>query len=99
MRIEFDTRVYLWEARRDSAWFFADVPEELAGGIREIAEPFARGFGAVRVSATVGASTWRTSIFPSAAGTYALPLKRAARDAEGLVEGGPVRIRLDVLDA
>lgn len=99
MHIEFDTRVYRWEARTDSAWFFADVPEELSEGVREIAEPFARGFGAVRVSATIGSSTWRTSIFPSAARRYSLPLKRAVRDAEGLVEGGPVRVSLDVLDA
>jgi hypothetical protein len=27
-----------------------------------------------------------------------LPLKKAVRDAEGLVEGGPVTVRLEVLD-
>ncbi|MFJ6652719.1 DUF1905 domain-containing protein [Microbacterium sp. NPDC091313] len=99
MHIEFDARVYRWEARVDSDWFFADMPEELSEGVREIAEPFARGFGAVRVSATIGSTAWRTSIFPSAAGRYALPLKRAVRDAEGLVEGGSVRVALDILDA
>lgn len=99
MRIEFDSTVYRWQARQDSDWYFASVPEEFSAAIAEVAAPFARGFGAVRVEASVGASTWRTSVFPGADGRYSLPLKLAVRDAEDLVEGGPVHVRLDILDA
>ncbi|MGP3535121.1 DUF1905 domain-containing protein [Microbacterium sp. RD1] len=99
MHIEFDAEVYRWQARQDSAWYFAEVPEELSADIREIAEPFARGFGAVRVQAQIGGSTWRTSIFPGSSGAYSLPLKRSVRDAESLEEGTTARIGLDVLDA
>jgi len=43
----------------------------------------------------VGASTWRTSVFPSAEErTFVLPVKKAVRTAEGLAEGGPCRVRL-----
>lgn len=98
MHLRFDTRVYRWQARQDTAWFFADVPEELSAEVREVMQPFARGFGAVRVAATVGGTTWRTSIFPGSSGSYALPLKRAVREDEGLVEGGPVTVDLDILD-
>jgi hypothetical protein len=99
MHIEFDSSVYRWAAREDSSWFFTDVPEELSGDIREITQPFARGFGAVRVEATIGATTWRTSIFPASDGTYSLPLKRSVRDAERLEDGGRVSVALDILDA
>lgn len=98
MHVEFAASVYRWEARTDAEWFFADVPAELGVEIRELTEPFARGFGSVRVQAGVGRTTWRTSIFPGADGTYALPLKRAVRDAEGLVEGGRVHVHLEILD-
>ncbi len=98
MIIEFTAAVYRWAAREDSAWFFAAVPPELSEDIREIPRPY-RGFGSVRVRARVGDSEWRTSIFPSSSdGTYVLPLKKAVRDAEGLVDGGPVTVRLEVLD-
>ena len=97
MIIEFDGPVFRWDARPDAAWFFTSVPEELSGDIREIPRPH-RGFGAVRVHATIGGSQWRTSIFPSSDGTYVLPLKKAVRDAEGLAEGGVVRARIEVLD-
>ena len=48
-----------------------------------------RGFGSVRVEATIGATTWRTSVFPNSdeAGTFALPLKKAVRTSEDLEIG------------
>lgn len=97
MILEFEGDVFLWDAREDSAWFFTAVPPELSEEIREIPRPY-RGFGAVRVRARVGSTEWQTSIFPSSDGTYVLPLKKAVRDAEGLVEGGTAVVRLDVLD-
>ncbi len=97
MIVEFDADVFLWEARTQS-WFFAGVPDDLSAQIREIPR-VQRGFGSVRVLARIGGSEWRTSIFPSSDGTYVLPLKRAVRDAEGVVDGGVVAVRLEVLDA
>ena len=98
MIIEFEGEVFRWDARDDASWFFAAVPPELSEDIREIPRPY-RGFGSVRVRARVGGSEWSTSIFPSSqSGSYVLPLKKAVRDAEGLVDGGPVLVRLDVLD-
>ncbi|MFE5410697.1 DUF1905 domain-containing protein [Microbacterium sp. NPDC056569] len=97
MIIEFDGDVFRWEAREDSAWFFTSVPPELSEEIREIPRPY-RGFGSVRVRASIGGSEWTTSIFPSSDGSYVLPLKKAVRAAEGLVDGGPVTVRLEVLD-
>lgn len=90
--------MFRWDARADSAWFFVAVPPELSAQIREIPRPH-RGFGSVRVRARIGTSAWATSIFPDAGGTYVLPLKRAVRDAESLVEGGLVTARLEILDA
>ncbi len=99
MIIEFDGDVFRWAAREDSAWFFTSVPPELSDDIREIPRPY-RGFGSVRVRARVGGSEWTTSIFPSSGtGSYVLPLKKSVRDAEQLVDGGPVTVRLEVLDA
>ncbi|MFS0733307.1 DUF1905 domain-containing protein [Microbacterium sp. 1P10UB] len=97
MNIDFDDVVFRWEARTDSDWFFTAVPAELSELIREIPRP-TRGLGSVRVDARVGLSAWRTSIFPSADGRYWLPLKRSVRDAEHLVEDGPVSVALMILD-
>jgi hypothetical protein len=96
--IEFDGDVFRWDVRDDASWFFTSVPPELSADIREIPRP-PRGFGSVRVRARVGGTEWATSIFPdSSSQSYVLPLKKKVRDAESLVDGGPVSVRLEILD-
>ena len=97
MIIEFDGEIFRWDARENAAWFFTAVPPELSEEIREIPRTY-RGFGSVRVRARIGGSEWSTSVFPSSDGSYVLPLKKKVRDAEVLVDGGPVSVRLEVLD-
>src|SRR5690554_3783493 len=81
-------------------WIFLTVPEEASDEIAEAAEGRAGGFGSVRVEVTCGATTWRTSLFPSVeAGAYVLPLKKSVRQAEGIDEGVMVRVHLRVLEA
>lgn len=98
MIVRFDGDVFRWEARSDSDWYFVALPPELSADIRET-QTFRRGFGGVRVEATIGGSSWRTSIFPQAHDVYVLPLKRAVRDAEGIDPGTTVVVDLVVLDA
>ncbi|GAA1831019.1 DUF1905 domain-containing protein [Agromyces salentinus] len=96
MRFEFTAP--LWEWASQGGWYFVTVPEEASEDIREIPRP-PRGFGSVRVRVSVGGSTWTTSVFPdSKVGCYILPMKKAVRVAEGLVEGGDVPVSLTVLD-
>lgn len=94
MRIRFTAEIYEWTARRN--WFFIDVPPELGADISD--QPrMPRGFGSVRVVATVGGTTWSTSIFPLGE-TYVLPLKKAVLKAENIGEGDEIEVDLDVLD-
>jgi hypothetical protein len=89
--------LFRWESRRDD-WYFVPLSEEVSADIRDVPRP-GRGFGSVPVQVTIGASTWRTSIFPDAGrGVYVLPLKRAVREREGISDGDTVRARLDVVD-
>lgn len=93
----FDAPVWVWDARTTDVWTFVSLPSEESAEIREFAGGIPRGFGAVKVTATIGATTWRTSIFPSKGGSYVLPVKKAVRAAEGLVidDVATVRVELD----
>ena len=94
MAYHFSANLYLWEARTAS-WVFANLPEDVADEIEDAAPEPRRGFGAVKVEVTVGASTWRTSIFPSKdAGTFILPVKKAILKAETLAVGDTVKMSL-----
>lgn len=89
----------LWRYQGDAAWFFVSLPIDLSDDVEAMTVESRRGFGSVRVEATVGGSTWRTSLFPdSKRGTYLLPLKKAVRAAEGLDEGDDVATTIRLID-
>ncbi|ONI75370.1 hypothetical protein ALI144C_40900 [Actinosynnema sp. ALI-1.44] len=98
MIVTFDADLWLWDARKSESWTFVSVPEAISEEIQEITEGARRGFGSVRVIVTVGATVWRTSIFPSAEGCYVLPIKRAVRKAEALDVGGTATVMIELVD-
>ena len=96
---EFSAELWIWDARREDSWTFLSVPLEESEEIRasSASEPRA-GFGSVRVSVTIGGSTWQTSVFPGEDGKYALPIKKSIRRAEGIGAGDVVTVKLRTLE-
>jgi hypothetical protein len=99
MVVVFDAELWIWAARRSESWTFVSLPAEESTEIRELAGGRRRGFGSVRVRASVGGSTWTTSIFPdSARNAYVLPIKRDVRKAEALDAGDTATVTIEVID-
>jgi hypothetical protein len=96
--MDFDFDAPLWRWQGDAAWHFIALPEDVTDEIED--SPTARGgFGSVRVSVQVGATTWSTSVFPDKGrGTFVLPVKKQVRVREELMEGDVVHVRLSTLD-
>jgi hypothetical protein len=96
VRIVFDAELWLWDARRADAWTFVSLPASESEEIRDLAGGLRRGFGSLRVRATIGGSTWTTSIFPGKAG-YVLPVKRPVRVAEALEVGDTATVTVGLI--
>lgn len=77
---------------------FMSVPEELSGEIRAHGLLVRRGFGSVKVEATLDEFTWRTSVFPSKnSGGYFLPIKIDVLRNTGIAAGDEVTVSLELL--
>jgi hypothetical protein len=88
----FEFAASLWPHSGPDGWHFVTLPAGISADISELTARPRRGFGSVRVAVTVGATSWRTSIFPSrVTGTYVLPVKRSVRVAEGIDVGDEIR--------
>ena len=99
VKVEFEAKLWIWDARRDSTWTFVSLPADVSDEIRELTGPARRGFGSVRVQVSIGRSQWSTSIFPdSASGTYVLPIKRAVRTAEALDVNDIAKLAVELID-
>lgn len=89
-RIEISGPVWLWqpEPPAKGSWYFLTIAGATADAIRMQAGGRSAGWGSVRVTATIGATSWQTSLFPNKQlGGYMLPLKADVRRKEGLDEG------------
>lgn len=98
VKVAFDAELWLWDARRSQSWTFVTLPVSQSEEVRDLAGGLRRGFGSVRVRATIGSSTWTTSIFPGSQGGYVLPVKRPVRDAEGLEAGDVATVTVELID-
>ena len=99
MVVVFEAELWRWEARRADSWIFVSLPVDASEDIRDLAAGRRRGFGSLRVRATIGTSTWTTSIFPDGArNSYVLPLKRDIRTAQRLEAGDIASITLELID-
>lgn len=96
MKLRFEGE--LWPHQVGEQWVFVSLPDDESERIRELPREPRPGFGALKVSVTIGATIWLTSIFPQGGGgPYILPIKKAVRAAEGLEVGDVARVELDLV--
>jgi hypothetical protein len=95
-RHTFTTNV--WPYPGMAGWHFASVPENVSAKIKKSREGLPRiGWGSVPVIATIGKTTWNSSIFPDKkSGTYLLPLKAEIRKKEGIAAGDSIKLTLEL---
>lgn len=85
----------VWTWRGPSPFYFVTVPDAYTEALRSAAALVSYGWGMIPARARIGATVWRTALFPKQ-GAYLVPLKASVRKAEGLAEGDIVEVQLDV---
>lgn len=94
--LEFQFEAELWLTSGKGGWHFITLPQDIGAAIRMLSGP-RPGFGHLPASGRIGASRFRTSIFPdSASGSYLLPIKADIRKKERLVGGDRVTVSLTI---
>ena len=93
MNFEFDGEIWYW--RGPAPFFFVTVPEEQCRDLKAILTLVTYGWGMIPVTARIGRTEWKTSLFPKD-GRYLVPIKDSVRKAEELGEGDSVTLRLEV---
>lgn len=87
----------VWIFNGPSPWHFATINKNFSLKIKSLDLP-KRGWGSVKVVATVGETKWKTSIFPDKDGTYLLPIKKSVRIAENIKVGERIKLNLEIIE-
>jgi len=85
--------LFYW--RGPSPYYFVTVPAEQSNDIKAISALVTYGWGVIPVIARIGATEWKTSLFPKNGG-YLVPIKDRVRNAEALGQGDLVALRLEI---
>jgi hypothetical protein len=89
----------LWRYRGKGGWHFVTLPAELADELRARHADAHRAFGLLRVTASLGTTTWSTSLFTDTqSAAYLLPVKTEVRRLEGVEDGDTATIRIEIDD-
>ncbi|MFN3649764.1 MAG: DUF1905 domain-containing protein [Armatimonadota bacterium] len=93
MQFTFSGEIWYW--RGPSPFHFVTVPPEECRELKALSGLVTYGWGMIPVTARVGATVWKTSLFPKD-GSYIVPLKDSVRSANGLEPGDPVTVQLEL---
>lgn len=93
MVIEFSGRIFHW--RGPAPYLFVAVPDEPSLSIKAISKSVTYGWGVIPVSVEIGATEWKTSLFPKD-GRYLVPIRLSVQKSEHLNEGDVVPIKLEI---
>ena len=93
--------LWRWTGGNGGSWHFLTIDGEAGEALSATAlmrrlEGLSRGFGSLKVLATIGDSAFRTSVFPSKSEGWMLPVKAAVRKTEGIGEGDAVTVVLEL---
>jgi hypothetical protein len=93
VEVELTGEVWYWKG--PAPHHFVTVPDEQCGPLEAAAPLVSYGWGMIPVAVRLGGTEWTTALFPKD-GTYVVPLKLAARRAEGIEVGDTVTLTLTV---
>jgi hypothetical protein len=83
------------EWRGPAPFYYVVIPDKVCEEIKAAAKQLSYGWGVMPVTATIGKTTFTTSLFPKD-GDYLLPVKNAVRLPEKLELNQQVKVQLSL---
>lgn len=97
MSARFAFRAKLWRYSGEAGWHFITAPKETSDQIRRLSQGVRSAFGSLRVIATIGNTTWRTSVFfDGKADAFLLPVKAEVRGRERIGHGDETAVTIEI---
>ena len=91
--IKYEFSATSWQYTGQGGWYFVSLPADMSTEIRENLKWQEEGWGRLKITAEIGSSQWKTSIwFDTKRNTYLLPLKADIRRKEKIEIGNNIDV-------
>lgn len=85
----------VWKYGGVGGWHFVYVEKKISEKIKAIGVKKV-GFGFIKIRATLGKTSWNTTLFPTKEGVYLIAVKAVVRKKESVQEGDNVKIAFTI---
>lgn len=97
MSARYQFTAKLWRHDGAAAWHFITLPSELSAQVRTLAGGMMNAFGTLRVTAAIGAASWKTSLFyDTKHRAFVLPVKAEVRRKARVGHGDEVEVAIEL---
>lgn len=88
---------HVWLYGGKASWHFLSIPIDISRDIDFYCSQQKRGWGSLKVTATIRKTTWSTSLFPDKKTQhYLLPIKSSVRVAEKIKANDTITVFLEL---
>lgn len=96
MSFRYEAEGEVWAYSGAGGWHFITLPPDVAEGIRAVSGRLAP-FGSLRVTASIGDVSWKTSLFrDSRSSSFLLPVKADVRRRAGVSAGQHIAYAVEI---
>lgn len=93
---QFTIKGKVWKYEGPASWYFVYVGDKESAALKKFRGKRV-GWGYIPVMATIGKTSWKTTLFPTKEGPYLIAIKTGVRIKEGVHEGDTLRIRCSLI--
>ncbi len=96
MNPSYKFKAEIWRYNGKDPWYFVTLPTKYADEIKSLTTDLPnKGFGTVKVDATINNVSWSTSIFPDKKhNSYLMPVKKEIRSKLQVKSGDMVEVSI-----
>ena len=90
----YEVTAEVWRYAGEAGWHFITLPADIADEVQARCAGAHRPFGSLPIRATIGSTTWATSLFKDKkSGSYVLPVNADVRRQERIDDGQTASVR------
>lgn len=86
----------VWKDPVSSGWFFVDIDNIVSRKIKELPDKNVSKLGLVKAVATIGNTSWKTTLFPTKQGNYVISVIKTVRKKEKIEDRDIMEVKIEI---
>lgn len=92
----FTFKNVVWKDPVSAGWYFIDLDDVLSHKIKELPDKKVSKLGLLKAVATIGSTSWETTLFPTKKGNYVMSIVKNIRRKERIEDKDMLEVKIEI---